>query len=609
MCAMSTKSNITNLVQRIASKTSLSEKDVKTILSSFFEIIKNSVSQGDNVVLRGFGSFNKKTRKYRKYRDIHTGEIRQSASIFVPFFTFSPAIKNTFRERVSRNSLIEDIPDCKTVFSSPNPAQTADLRIWYTPSHEFDSLDVYPVVYSPKAGSYLKLPRVGRSNIKGFKEADFLVALQENLSDIAISDDFHLKIPGRYSPYEPDFVLFDERINLYIDVEIDEPYDGYSRIVTHAVEGPDSIRDTFFKESGWVVVRFSEIQVHLQCDACISTLKRIIAAMRGESIPSEVPAIERERRWTRIQGIEWEKDLYREKYLGIQFFSKLQRSIRIVCTDEDEGIDQVIKRSCNHNVIKVKSFPQIGRPKTESLSKRLPSQLAFDEDTHSYFPPFDLTGNNDHMSVTTLIERFFPTFDQEAYIVKRVQETGMSRKQVEKELAEPSERGTDLHKQIEHFLKGESYNGSSKEFQFFLKFYKEQIEKRGLVFDSAEYAIELKEYNIAGTVDALFRKSDGEYVIVDWKRSKHLIIDGYPKKYGFGRGLSVISHLDNSSYYKYELQQSFYKYILEKDYGIKISSMILAVLHPVYDRYYVIKLSKYRKQEVLDMIESYENTL
>ena len=115
--------------------------------------------------------------------------------------------------------------------------------------------------------------------------------------------------------------------------------------------------------------------------------------------------------------------------------------------------------------------------------------------------------------------------------------------------------------------------------------------------------------NIAGTVDALFRKPDGDYVMVDWKRSKHLIIDGFPKKYGFGRGLSVISHLDNSSYYKYELQQSFYKYILEKDYGIRVSSMILAVLHPDYDRYYSIKLSQYREREVLDMIESYEKSL
>jgi hypothetical protein len=70
--------------------------------------------------------------------------------------------------------------------------------------------------------------------------------------------------------------------------------------------------------------------------------------------------------------------------------------------------------------------------------------------------------------------------------------------------------------------------------------------------------------------------------------------------------LSVLAHLDNSSYYKYEVQQSFYKYILEKDYGIKVSSMILVVLYPDYDRYYTIKLSEYRKQEVMDMIESYE---
>lgn len=657
MCALPKTNNITNLVQRIAIKTGLPEKKVKTILSSFLDITKNSVSKGDKVVLRGFGSFNIKIRKARKYRDIHTGEIRQSAPITVPSFTFSQTVIKTLREceakkpsaRVSlpikpvperkpltpvvprvRKPLIEDIPGCETILSSPNPAQTADLRIGYTPSHEFDSSSVYPVVYSPKAGSYLKLPREGRSNIKGFKEEDFLYALQENLSGISISDNFHLKIPGRYSPYEPDIVLFDERINLYIDVEIDEPYDGYSRIVTHTVEGHDAIRDTFFKESGWVVVRFSEKQVHLQCDACIAILKQIIAAMRGEAIPPETPIIERENRWTRIQAIEWEKDLYREKYLGIQFFSKLQRSIRIVCSDEDEGIDQVIERSYNHVAAEDAGqerthqigferrhfFPQAKQPEVPApkrvdtpLSERLPSKLAFDEETHSYFPPSDLTGNTDHMSVTTLIERFFPTFDQEAYIVKRMQETGMSREQVEKELAEPSERGTDMHKQIEHFLKGEPYDGSSKEFQFFLMFYKEQIEKRGLVFDSAEYAIELKESNIAGTVDALFRKPDGEYVMVDWKRSKHLIIDGYPKKYGFGRGLSVISHLDNSSYYKYELQQSFYKYILEKDYGIKISSMILAVLYPEYDRYYAIKLSEYRKQEVLDMIESYENTL
>ena len=49
---------------------------------------------------------------------------------------------------------------------------------------------------------------------------------------------------------------------------------------------------------------------------------------------------------------------------------------------------------------------------------------------------------------------------------------------------------------------------------------------------------------------------------------------------------------------------SIYKYILEKEYGMKISSMILAVIHPQYDRYYAIKLSNYREKEVTDMLEA-----
>jgi hypothetical protein len=136
----------------------------------------------------------------------------------------------------------------------------------------------------------------------------------------------------------------------------------------------------------------------------------------------------------------------------------------------------------------------------------------------------------------------------------------------------------------------------------FLKFHEEQIQKRGLSFYDAEKIVTLPQYGIAGTVDALFRKPDGNFVMVDWKRSKHLIIDGYPKKYGIGRGLSILSHLDNSSYYHYELQQSFYKYILENQYNMKISSMILCVLHPDYDRYYTIKLSDYRKDEIEEML-------
>lgn len=651
------KNTLTSLVKSISEKTGIPPARVKSILDGLLEKIMFSVSRNDRVVIRGFGTFYNRKRKKRKYRDLRTGEIKESAPGAVPAFQPSKVILREIaskpvvsvrkvrktdletvikeeprQRRVVKKMSVQPEP-IEVIVSAPNPKQTDDLKIKFTPTKAFDSPDIYPVVHSPALNAYLKLPREGRSDIRGYKEADFLASIINEFTDISVTNNVHLKVPGRIAPYEPDIVLFDEEVNLYIDVEIDEPYDGYSRLVTHIIEGKDTIRDLFFKESGWIVVRFTEKQVHLSCEQCIRTLRNIVDSMRGHAL-SISPFIEEENRWSRRQAIQWEKELYREKYLGIQFFSKQVRTRKIECHDKEEGIDKVIKRSpaplpayyqelslftkhdskVNHDpqkdsIPKEPAAPKADRPNSiVPLSQVRPPVMVFNKGTHSYSTPGDDTGNTDRISVTTLIELFFPFFDEEAYIKKRMEETGMSEEAVKRELAEPAERGTDIHKQIENFLKGLPYDESSKEFQLFLRFYQEQIIKRGLVFDSAEYAIELKDSNIAGTVDALFRKPNGEYVMVDWKRSKHLIIDGYPKKYGFGRGLSVLSHLDNSSYYKYELQQSFYKYILEKDYGIRVSSMILAVLYPDYDRYYSIRLSEYRKQEVLDMIESYENT-
>lgn len=635
--------SLSALVESVSRQTGLPRDAVKSILTEFLGVMMRQVSENDRVVLRGFGSLFAREKKGRRYRNPRTGEVRTSAPGRIPTFLPSKVLLRALKPstvvsvgKVERkgddSSLLNRVSartvpvrpgtgrrplpkapqreECEVILSVPNPRQTDDLRIAYTPSAVFDSAERYPVVYSPGNGSLLKLPRDGRSDSRGYKEADFLSAIREEFTDIAVSDDLHLKVPGRLAPYEPDIVLYDECLNLYIDVEIDEPYDGYSRLVTHITEGKDAIRDTFFKESGWVVVRFSEWQVHLQCKQCIRTLRNIVDVMRGAARPL-ASSVKGEKRWDRRQAVEWEKALYREKYLGIQAFSRQVHTRRIQCTDSDEGIDRAITRTPVH--IPVEAFPPFSPVHPIAAEGPLhqvhPSALTFREGTHSYSMPGDDTGNTDRTSVTMLIEQFFPYFDEEAYIAKRMAETGKTEEEVRRELAEPSERGTDMHRQIECFLKGLPYRDSSKEFQLFERFHRDQIVRRGLVFDSAEYPIELKEANIAGTVDALFRKPDGEYVMVDWKRSRHLVIDGYPRKYGFGRGLSVLSHLDNSSYYKYELQQSFYKYILEKDYGIRVSSMILAVLHPDYDTYYAIRLDTYRKQEVLDMIESYSQTL
>ena len=80
--------------------------------------------------------------------------------------------------------------------------------------------------------------------------------------------------------------------------------------------------------------------------------------------------------------------------------------------------------------------------------------------------------------------------------------------------------------------------------------------------------------------------------MVDWKRSKKLIVIGTdkPDKRGFQIEIEGLNTMTNSSYYRYCIQQNLYKYILEKEYNISISDMILAVLHENYPNYHTIKL-------------------
>ena len=430
----------------------------------------------------------------------------------------------------------------------------------------------YPMMMWAVNGAEVVSPHSGRSDIHGFSDEFFWNALANSDLKPLLRWDVWVEVPCRALPFEPAIALVDEQNGLYVDVEIDAPYHGWYRFPMHYMEGKDSVRDQYFNEQGWTVVRFSERQVMEQTQGCVELLRRIVRDLRGDKCEYD-GLVRLEKRWTQKEAVAMERELVREKYLKIQTFG------------QPEYLPQVREQV-----------------KTMTSATPLHPEIVFNEETHTYADARNQTGTADYISVTTLIEKFFPFFDEEAYIQKYMAESGKTREEVVRKMLEPSERGTDMHQQIEYFLKGKEHREDFKEFQLFRKFHEEQILKRGLAFYDAEKVVTLPQFGIAGTVDALFRKPDGTFVMVDWKRSKHLIIDGYPKKYGIGRGLSILSHLDNSSYYHYELQQSFYKYILENEYGMKISSMILCVLHPDYDRYYTIKLSDYRVQEVREMI-------
>jgi hypothetical protein len=432
----------------------------------------------------------------------------------------------------------------------------------------------YPIVLWPEDDAEFISPQSGGFDIRGYSDDYFWKLLNDGDLGVLTHRNCHLDVPCRAFPYEAAIVLTDETGKWFVDVEIDAPYHGWYRVPLHCTDGKDSVRDGYFNRCGWTVVRFTEQQVRKESQACVEFVRMVVRKLRGDVLEITT-SVTPEKRWTFKEAVEMEHNLVREKYLSVHTFGPPEHL---------QELRQMIWEN---------SF---------ALSDSQRPEIIFDEATHTYADKRNTTGTADYTSVTTLIEKFFPYFDEEAYIQRYMADSGKSREEVIRKMLEPSERGTEMHQQIEYFLKGKPHREDFKEFQMFLKFHEEQVQKRGLTFYDAEKIVTLPQYGIAGTVDALFRKPDGSFVMVDWKRSKHLIIDGYPKKYGIGRGISILSHLDNSSYYHYELQQSFYKYILENEYGMKVSSMILCVLHPDYDRYYTIKLGEYRRQEVEEMI-------
>ena len=65
-----TKADIVNEISR---STGIEKAAVLTTIEKFMEIVKDSMAHGENVYLRGFGSFNVKIRKEKTARNISKG--------------------------------------------------------------------------------------------------------------------------------------------------------------------------------------------------------------------------------------------------------------------------------------------------------------------------------------------------------------------------------------------------------------------------------------------------------------------------------------------------------------------------------------------------------
>ena len=96
-----TKMRKADLVNRISDKTGIAKVDVLVAMESFFKEVKESLKNGENVYVRGFGSFIVKKRKQKIGRIISRNEAIVIPEHFIP--AFKPA--KTFMQKVKNATL------------------------------------------------------------------------------------------------------------------------------------------------------------------------------------------------------------------------------------------------------------------------------------------------------------------------------------------------------------------------------------------------------------------------------------------------------------------------------------------------------------------------
>jgi ATP-dependent exoDNAse (exonuclease V) beta subunit len=153
---------------------------------------------------------------------------------------------------------------------------------------------------------------------------------------------------------------------------------------------------------------------------------------------------------------------------------------------------------------------------------------------------------------------------------------------------EASEAGTAMHLGIEMFHNDANVDDSIKEsveWKYFQNYWKECGED--LEPYRTEWEVWSEEHKLAGSIDMIYRrKSDGKFIIYDWKRSKEIKTTNT-----FENGYAPLDHLPNCNYWHYTLQLNVYKWFLETFYGLEVAELYLIILHPDNNNYRRLRLN------------------
>lgn len=96
-----------DVIAQISEKTGVDKADVQQTLETFFTAVKDSLAEGENLYVRGFGSFINKKRARKVARNISKGSSMIIDEHFVP--SFKPA--KVFVEQIKSSDKIKAVAE------------------------------------------------------------------------------------------------------------------------------------------------------------------------------------------------------------------------------------------------------------------------------------------------------------------------------------------------------------------------------------------------------------------------------------------------------------------------------------------------------------------
>ncbi len=183
------------------------------------------------------------------------------------------------------------------------PIITKEINTYTTPQK-------YPIILKSNNKNTVEFEILGIRNDKGVLEDFFFDFLKRSFLN-KVYNSISIKIGQR--EITPDIALIDYERNIFIDIEIDEPYtiENGSLKPIHLISSDDN-RNQLLLNNGWNVIRFAEKQIALHPDGCVDLINHFI---KGDLICeiNDIPC------WTFEDAQIMISDKERDKYLPIEF--------------------------------------------------------------------------------------------------------------------------------------------------------------------------------------------------------------------------------------------------------------------------------------------------